>query len=377
MTYSDHELIGVISDIYDAVGDVSKWSTTLARIGTLLGCHAGAIFFQNANNSAVGWATGFGIDESLEKLYREHYAALNPYFCRPDLVFTGSVHTSEMVLDLPSLMKTEFYNDWARVAGTSPFLAGTVFKEGPIWAHVNLCRGQKASPCGTEEMEFMRPLMPHLIRSLQLQHKIVGLESRCQALTDTLGRISQAVILLNAQGTVVFLNQGGQAVVNQCDGLKISAKTLCAQVHSENEVLQANIRNAALAASSRCLKRPGGNMVISRPSMRQPFCLSIVPIRPGAAIGYEDPAVAVLITDPTEEVKTSEEVLQLVFQLTPAEARLSQLLVRGMGLREAANLLGVSHNTVRTQLRSILAKTGTRRQSDLARVLAITGKSVS
>ena len=118
-------------------------------------------------------------------------------------------------------------------------------------------------------------------------------------------------------------------------------------------------------------------MVISRPSMRQPFCLNIIPVRPGPSIGYEEPPVAVLITDPTEEVKTSEEVMQLVFQLTPAEARLSQLLVCGMGLREAADQLGVSHNTVRTQIRSVLAKTGTRRQSDLARVLALTGKLVS
>ena len=212
MICSDRELLGVVTDIYDAVGDVSKWSDTLAKIGTLLGCHAGAIFFQNANNSAVGWVTGFGIDESLEKRYRQHYAALNPYFCRPDLIFTGSIHTSEMILDLPTLMKTEFYNDWARLAGTSPFLAGTVFKQGPIWAHVNLCRGQKASPCGTEEMEFLRPLMPHLIRSLELQHKIVGLENRCKALTDTLGRVPLAVILLNVQGKVVFLNPGAQAI---------------------------------------------------------------------------------------------------------------------------------------------------------------------
>jgi hypothetical protein len=44
-----------------------------------------------------------------------------------------------------------------------------------------------------------------------------------------------------------------------------------------------------------------------------------------------------------------------------------------MELREAAEQIGVSYNTERTQLGSVLAKKGTRRQSELMRVLTFTG----
>jgi DNA-binding CsgD family transcriptional regulator len=45
-------------------------------------------------------------------------------------------------------------------------------------------------------------------------------------------------------------------------------------------------------------------------------------------------------------------------------------LVTGTRLSEAADSFGVSTETVRTQLKSIFLKTGTNRQSDLARLLS-------
>ncbi len=58
-----------------------------------------------------------------------------------------------------------------------------------------------------------------------------------------------------------------------------------------------------------------------------------------------------------------------LFCLTPGEARLAKCLGEGLSLREAAAEFGVSVNTVRMQLRHVFAKTGTRRQLDLVRLI--------
>jgi DNA-binding CsgD family transcriptional regulator len=62
-------------------------------------------------------------------------------------------------------------------------------------------------------------------------------------------------------------------------------------------------------------------------------------------------------------------VLERLFELTPAEARLAWLVGAGCGLTEAAERLGVSPHTARTQLKCVFAKTATGRQSQLVRLL--------
>jgi DNA-binding CsgD family transcriptional regulator len=59
-----------------------------------------------------------------------------------------------------------------------------------------------------------------------------------------------------------------------------------------------------------------------------------------------------------------------MFDLSRAEARLVKLLLDGHRLEDAAHLLGVSHNTVKTQLRSAFDKLGCSRQSDLVRLIS-------
>ena len=57
------------------------------------------------------------------------------------------------------------------------------------------------------------------------------------------------------------------------------------------------------------------------------------------------------------------------FGFTPAEARLVLRLVSGDSLRSAAKALGIQYETVRTHLKSIFQKTGTRRQAELVILL--------
>jgi len=57
------------------------------------------------------------------------------------------------------------------------------------------------------------------------------------------------------------------------------------------------------------------------------------------------------------------------FGLTPAEARLVLRLMSGDSLHSAAKALGIQYETVRTHLKSIFQKTGTRRQAELVIVV--------
>ena len=66
----------------------------------------------------------------------------------------------------------------------------------------------------------------------------------------------------------------------------------------------------------------------------------------------------------------SASLLGEYFDLTPAEARLAQIIAQGGTLDEAAQMLDIKMSTARTQLASIFAKTKTRRQGRLVAILS-------
>ncbi len=83
-----------------------------------------------------------------------------------------------------------------------------------------------------------------------------------------------------------------------------------------------------------------------------------------------DAAAIVFLHDPEQAAARPSETLRALFELTPAEARLALAMLDGNSLAEAAEAHRVSRETVRSQMKSVLQKTGARRQSELTRLLA-------
>ena len=63
-------------------------------------------------------------------------------------------------------------------------------------------------------------------------------------------------------------------------------------------------------------------------------------------------------------------MLEALFDLTGAEARVFSLIAAGRTPQQAAEALGVAFSTVKTHLIRIFTKTGARRQVDLVRLAA-------
>ena len=61
--------------------------------------------------------------------------------------------------------------------------------------------------------------------------------------------------------------------------------------------------------------------------------------------------------------------LAAIYDLTPAETRVLELLVDGKAPTEIGIHLGISMNTVKTHLQRVYDKTGARRQADLIQLV--------
>ena len=95
----------------------------------------------------------------------------------------------------------------------------------------------------------------------------------------------------------------------------------------------------------------------------------------GDVLGHSpEPGAILFISDSEAGTTPPIERIRVVYGLTPAEARLTSLLVKGASIATAAEQLEVSQNTAKFHLKAVFEKTGVRRQSQLVRrVLADVG----
>lgn len=84
------------------------------------------------------------------------------------------------------------------------------------------------------------------------------------------------------------------------------------------------------------------------------------------------PELLLLIRDSSRRQIPTPALLMDVFGLTPAEARLTLKLIDGLSLTVAAEALGISRNTARTQLSSVFSKTSLNSQTQLVKLVSDT-----
>ena len=109
---------------------------------------------------------------------------------------------------------------------------------------------------------------------------------------------------------------------------------------------------------------------LTRPPPARPLNLLVAPLR-GKLLSREAPraAAVVFVTDPERLPSTPIDRVQRWLGLTRAEAALVLQLLRGRRVEDAADALGISAHTARTQLKRALAKTSTGRQAELVRLV--------
>lgn len=178
-----------------------------------------------------------------------------------------------------------------------------------------------------------------------------------------------ASILLTPSARILDCDQRGQSFLRTGGLLNVVHNKLCcydqtqdAKVHDAITETEKTGRAITLLLSplGRPLQRY--SLVLVRLSKRIPSSGSITEIPPGNILCLVAPL-------DRRRIATANQLMDL-FGLSAAEARLARALCHGDSLEEYATDQGLKLPTVKTQLRSIFAKTGTERQSSLVRVLS-------
>ncbi|MFO1102466.1 MAG: helix-turn-helix transcriptional regulator [Methylocystis sp.] len=215
----------------------------------------------------------------------------------------------------------------------------------PRFTHADLCR--------------LDAFRPHLARAGLLAARW-RLE-RLRAAADALEMIGLPAAILDAQGTTLAANALFETMTSHVRWLPRDRFAFVDP--GANALLQVALTEIADPAATSVRSFP------AKGKAGAPVVVHLVPTT-GEARDLFDGGFGVLALTPLGSSAANVTVIQGLFDLTPAEARVASGVAEGLTVNQIASRQAVTVATVRTQIKSVFAKTGSSRQSELAALLA-------
>jgi len=209
-------------------------------------------------------------------------------------------------------------------------------------------------------------LLPHIQKALEIR-QVLGVAQQRTAGAEAMADASATpTFLLTRQGRLIHRNAAAESLLRDADALALRDDCLAARVAKAAEPLRRLLLNATVPTGNHAV--PPQAFALDRLSGKRPLHLLASPL-PLAQRHRSDADLVLLVTDPEKPVNVPDDALRALFGFTPAQVEVAIGLLMGYTPPEIARLRGVSVGTVRQQVKSILAKTGTTRQTDLIRLL--------
>ena len=260
------------------------------------------------------------------------------------------------------LAREPFYRDFLYPRGFGWF-AGTTFDVPSGEAiHLGIGRRRERGPFEQKYVTHLDALRSHLARATLLTARLEM--ERPKGMTVALELIGLPAAVLNDRHRLVAANALMQRLIP--GAFEDRHERFC--------VVDANAQPLFAGAMTELARPDADQSVRSIPVAaredRSPCILHLIPVR-RAAQDIFSRSVAILVVTPVGRAAVpSAAVVKALFDLTPGEARVACWIGKAKSIESLAAQLGVSRETVRVQLKAVLAKTGLNRQAELARLLS-------
>jgi DNA-binding CsgD family transcriptional regulator len=195
-------------------------------------------------------------------------------------------------------------------------------------------------------------------------------DGEARILLQVLNDLTLPIFVIDAELSVLNMNDAARDLAAAHRGVWLLEGQLRAVRGEEQDGL---VRIVGRVAGSASLSDCGFSLEVSADDDGPPLHLCVRPLAGGAGVARGS-RMAVYVIDPRHQPDINGELLRRVYGLSPAEIRVTRELMQGHSAETIAEMLSISVYTVRTHLKNLFAKTGTKRQGELiARIAASLG----
>jgi DNA-binding CsgD family transcriptional regulator len=360
----------LVGDVYDAALSPALWPSVLEKCAGFVGGGAAALFAKDAASKTGSVAYYSGIEPRYKQLYFEKIIKIDPLTIGHFFAEIEQPISVSDIMDYSEFLETRAYREWGRPQGIIDVLNVALDRTPTSAAMFCVFRHEWDGRVDEEMRRRMRIIAPHIRRAVLIGRVIELRTSEAASFADTLDRIRQGTLLVDAFGRVVHANAAGHTLLAEGSvlsavGRKLAAHDAEAEQALHDVLLMAGNGDAGVGIKGIAVP------LIARDGER--FVAHVLPLTSGARrrAGASYAAVAALFVHKAAfDTPSPPEIIAKTYRLTPSELRVLLAVVEVGGVPEVAEALGVAETTVRFHLRQLFEKTGTCRQADLVKLVA-------
>lgn len=343
MLVSDEELVDLI---YMALLGEASWQLFLERMAGALPDGKAAFFAQGFGRRPEFAAIHAGFDENVLRSYGAHFAARNPWVPAMEATKPGRSLAGHRLCPLEDFWKSEFFNDWF-LPNNMMTSGGVVIERNPeIQFNLTFISSQTDHALVDAGAAQLARLSPHLQRAARFYANESAAEKANEFGASLLEAIDVGVLFV-AHGPRLKLASKAAEDINAETGLfRFSPVGRLYFVQPEiNDIVCDMLRRNYEGPKTRAQVFGHLSVTLLRHD------------RDGLGQLLQGPSVVVIMElNHRRSSARKPEDLQRDYGLTKSELRILMGLLDGQSLPEIARLAGVSHETVRTQQRTLFDK---------------------
>jgi DNA-binding CsgD family transcriptional regulator/PAS domain-containing protein len=363
----------VIAGLYEAAALPEHWPDALTGLTELVGGRfSHFLLWDERENrcltSVIGAPRGGAPDPAQEAAYGAYYGSIDPRRPLTSKVMPGKVVSCTDLVDEATVAKSEFFQDFMLPNDVRWALMVSFPVVEQTYATFGILRAPRAESFHPAEQALTQSLVGHFRRAASLGTKLAKMGGGRDWAAAAWDRASAPMLVVDGHGLVLVANAAARDMIQPSNGIVLRYGRLRATDPTTDDRLAQAVRQAL----PRDGRGQGTSHAIPVPrAMGRPLAAIVAPLPVDGVANLvgSRPAALILLSDPDTKPTPRGRHLVEIFGLTPAEARLAIDLASGERVEEISVRRGLKVSTVRSQLSSILAKTGTTGQTALLRLL--------
>lgn len=363
----------VVADLIESIYEYSLsddasggWDHIYNSLASLVGSGAGGMVIHPGGGANMKFITN-SVDLFSLKEYLDYYQHVSPV--RPLLAKTpnGGTFSRRRSLSDGDFEATEYYQDYARKYSVFEIEYHKLSRYKGVTGAIGFTLPKHRPEFSRQNRRLIDHVIPHLRRALGNYLKITRLRTENSALSAIIGSQPDAILVLDRRLQIVFANDAAENLLRSAKGIERVDGALFIRRPNARKALASlakQIFEPLLPANSDIDLR----IALSAPDEPDQMYLSVTVAN--NAVVDQAPADRYLIVMATQSQPLAG-VMAVAgkYLLTPCETQVAKLLAKGHTLKEICEAMKIKHNTGRTHLKHIFAKTGVRRQHELVKLV--------
>lgn len=264
--------------------------------------------------------------------------------------------------------ENRWYKEWSVPQGLVDQVVIGLVNDPTTVASLGMGVHHSRPPVTSDELDELRLLAPHLRRAATISNLLGAAGAEAATFRAAFDAIGTGGLIVDADLTIRHANRAADAMLRTGDPIRSHDGRL----QIAHDVVPGRLEEAVQAMAS-LPEIELGRRGVSIPARRDDgtaVSLHVMPLeRRTVPTGTaEGAAAAVFIADGATSWATATDTVAILHDLTPAEARVFELVAAGRTSQQIAKELGIAASTLRTHLLRVFNKTGRHSRTQLVRL---------